>query len=113
MAKTIEFYTLLGFKFPEYKDEPHFEPNTSEGSARLMIDTAELIEEITGEKPKPGNHSAFAVQCESAEALDKTVDAVRSGGFAVSKDPWDTFGGQRYAIVQDLDGYKIDLYAQL
>lgn len=80
MAKTVEFYSILGFKFPEFKkDEVHLEAITEQDSARLMIDSKKIVQT----------------------------------GFKVVKEPWDAFWAQRYCIVEDPDGYKIDLYAKL
>ena len=38
-----------------------------------------------------------------------TIDAVGT----VVREPWDAAWGQRYATVQDPDGYGVDLYAPL
>ena len=62
---------------------------------------------------KPGNHSAFAVLYESPEELNKTAKAISEVGFKVVKEPWDAFWGQRYAVVEDPDGYRVDLFARL
>lgn len=114
LNKTVEFYTLLGFKFPEYKaDDSHLEAITAEGDTRLMIDSKKLISEIMGEEPKPSNHSAFALLYNSPEEVDDISANVSKAGFAVVKEPWDAFWGQRYAIVEDPDGYKVDLFAGL
>ncbi len=114
LKRTVEFYTILGFKFPEYKeDEDHLEPETPEGYARLMIDSKKLITEILGEEPKPSNHSHFAIQYDSVEELNSVAEKIKSSGFAIFKEPWDAFWGQRYCIVEDPDGYKCDLYATL
>lgn len=114
MKKSIEFYSLLGFTFPDYNGEDqHIEPQTASGETRLMIDTAELIESITGSKPVPPNHSSFAILCEQPTDVDATCDRIRENGFTVVKEPWNAFWGQRYAIVQDPDGYMIDLFAPL
>lgn len=113
MHKTVAFYSLLGFSFPEKIDGQHVEAVQNEGSARLMIDSTELMEEIIGEAPVPANTSAFAVEYESASAVNAAAQAIESGGFTVFKQPWDAFWGQRYAIVEDPDGYRVDLYAAL
>jgi catechol 2,3-dioxygenase-like lactoylglutathione lyase family enzyme len=114
LNQTVKFYELLGFKFPEYKpDEDHLEPENVPGSARLMIDTKQLVTEILGEEPRRGNHSAFAIEYDSAAEVNEIAEKVRSAGFKVVKEPWDAFWGQRYAIVADPDGYMIDLYATL
>jgi len=114
LAKTVEFYTLLGFEFPDHKpDEQHLEPKISVGSAKLMIDSHDLIKEILGTDPVPSNHSAFALEYETPKELDEIVQKLKNSGFIITKKPWDAFWGQRYAIVEDPDGYKVDLYASL
>ncbi len=112
--KTTQFYKLLGFEFPEFKaDDQHLEAITKEGSARLMIDHTDLIKEISGEEPKPGNHSSFAIEYDSPQEINEIADKINLAGFKIAKEPWDAFWGQRYAIVEDPDGYKVDLYASL
>jgi uncharacterized glyoxalase superfamily protein PhnB len=114
MAKTVEFYKLIGFQFPEFKpEEDHLEPLSSVGSARLMIDSKSMIKDILGEDPKPGNHSSFAIKYDSPAEVNKAAEQVEKAGFIVVSKPWDAFWGQRYAIVQDPDGYKVDLFAAL
>lgn len=114
LEKTVAFYKLLGFQFSEYDPkEQHLEPLTPDGSARLMIDAASLLESILGEAPRPGNHSSFAVNYDSPAEVDRVVVAVKAAGHTVSAEPWDAEWGQRYAIVQDPDRYRVDLYAAL
>jgi len=114
MRKTVEFYSLLGFKFPDFKeDEAHLEPVTSEGSARLMIDTKDVVKDIIGENPKPSNHSPFALQYDDPKEIDEVIKQIRKADFKIVKEPWDAFWGQRYAVVEDPDGYRVDLYAYL
>lgn len=112
--KTVAFYELLGFEFPDHGEEDqHLEPKPSEGSARLMIDAKALLKDILGEEPKPGNHSAFAIQYESPAEVDAVASRVAAAGFGVVRAPWDAVWGQRYAVVEDPDGYRVDLYAAL
>jgi catechol 2,3-dioxygenase-like lactoylglutathione lyase family enzyme len=114
LKKTVAFYEALGFEFPEYDaDSDHLEPLAPDGSARLMIDTVKLMGELIGEAPRPGNHSAFAIQYASPAEVDEAVARVQVAGFMVAQEPWDAFWGQRYCVVQDPDGYKVDLYAAL
>jgi uncharacterized glyoxalase superfamily protein PhnB len=114
MRVTIEFYKLLGFEFDEITaDAGHVEPITPEGSARLMIDTVDIVKEIISENPTPGNHSSFAIRYDSSSEVDNVTEKIKSAGFKVVKVPWDAFWGQRYAVVEDPDGYKVDLYADL
>lgn len=114
LKSTVKFYSLLGFTFPKHKDdEQHLEAVRPDGSARLMIDSAKFVKEIIGEAPKPGNHSSFAIEYSSPDEVNEVSDKIKKAGFNVVKDPWDAFWGQRYAIVEDPDGYKVDLYAKL
>lgn len=112
--ETVRFYTLLGFTFPQFKDnEDHLEPITKDGDVRLMIDDPQLLKETLGKEAKPPTHSSFAILCNSPEEVDKTAKKIKDNGYTVVKEPWDAFWGQRYAIVQDPDGYMIDLFASL
>jgi uncharacterized glyoxalase superfamily protein PhnB len=114
LKKTVAFYQLLGFKFPEFKeDEDHLEPESETGSARLMIDSKKLIKELLGEDPKPGNHSSFAIQYSSSKEVDEAASRIKDAGHKIVTEPWDAFWGQRYSVVQDPDGYRVDLYANL
>lgn len=114
MKKSRKFYELLGFKFNDAEaDTDHIDTIASGDEARLMIDSEKLATELLGEKPRPSNHSAFALECESAAEVDEIANKVKENGFEVEKGPWDAFWGQRYAVVKDPDGYKIDLYARL
>lgn len=114
MKKTVEFYSILGFEFGDYKEtDDHVEPKTSDGSARLMIDTKKLIKEITGEDPKPATHSSFAVEFDSPNGVNEAAKKIKEAGYTLVKEPWDAFWGQRYAVVSDPDGYRVDLFASL
>ncbi len=113
-ARTLSFYRCLGFTFPEDGDsEDHIEAETPPGAVRLMIDSAELMEKLTGDVPRPSNHSGFGLAFETAAEVDSAADAVSEAGFEVVTAPWDAFWGQRYATVADPDGYRVDLFAPL
>jgi len=113
-AKTISFYTLLGFEFPQHQSEAeHIDSKEKEGSARLMIDSKEMITRVFGSEPFPGSHSTFALEFERPDDVDDVFNKVQQAGFTVITEPWNAAWGQRYAIVADPDGYKVDLYADL
>lgn len=114
LKTSVKFYSLLGFNFPSCEEgEKHIEPEHNDGEIHLMIDSSDLIENITGSKPIPPNHSTFAILCTNPSEVDHLYKKIKEGGFTVVKEPWDAFWGQRYAIIQDPDGYKIDLFAPL
>lgn len=114
MAKTVAFYELLGFEFGQWSgDDKHVEPKAKPGEVRLMIDTSELMEQLTGHVPKPPNHSSFAMLCDTPAEVDSVAAALRDAGHTLTVEPWDAFWGQRYATVKDPDGYQIDIFAEL
>lgn len=112
--RTLAFYRCLGFTFPDAGDSPdHIEAETPPGAVRLMIDSADLMEKLTGEVPRPATHAGFALAFESPAEVDAAAAAVDQAGFEVVTPPWDAFWGQRYATVADPDGYRVDLFAPL
>lgn len=114
MKKTAEFYGILGFDFGGADlSQDHVEPVTPEGSARLMIDSNKMVKDVVGVEPVPGNHSNFAIEYKNAGELNEVATKLKEAGFVIVKEPWDAFWGQRYAIVEDPDGYKVDLFARL
>lgn len=114
MPRSVAFYTALGFDFAGADlTAKHVEPTGPDGATRLMIDDASLAAEIHGAPPRPANHSGFALLCDSAAEVDAKAEAVAAAGFSVVNAPWDAFWGQRYAVVEDPDGYRVDLFAPL
>ncbi|RPE71122.1 putative glyoxalase superfamily protein PhnB [Pacificibacter maritimus] len=114
IARAKEFYTLLGFDFEGgFESDDHVEPIRRLGEPRLMIDSAALMEKLTGEVPRAPNHSIFAMLCATPAEVDEHVAKIKAAGFDVLTAPWDAFWGQRYATVADADGYRIDLFAPL
>jgi uncharacterized glyoxalase superfamily protein PhnB len=45
--------------------------------------------------------------------VDEIYARVTEAGFEGEKEPWDAFWGQRYALLGDPDGVRINLYAAL
>lgn len=114
LAKTVAFYSALGFKFPNFSpDEDHLEPLDLEGSTRLMLDSKKLLTDLLSVEPKPATHSHFAIEYDTPEELNQIVATLTSLNYKILKEPWDAFWGQRYAVVEDPDGYKVDLYARI
>ena len=81
LAKTVEFYTLLGFKFPEYKkDEQHLESIENKTQIKLMIDDDKLVQELIGERPFPSKHSSFAIEYDSAQEVNEIAEKLKVQG---------------------------------
>lgn len=116
MARAKTFYGLLGFDFEDegaFVSADHVEPVREAGAPRLMIDSAALMEKLTGEAPRAPNHASFAMLCDSPADVDAHAAEIAAAGFTVLVAPWDAFWGQRYATVMDADGYRVDLFAPL
>jgi predicted enzyme related to lactoylglutathione lyase len=114
LARSVAFYSVIGFSFPPIGDgAKHVEADAVPGAVRLMIDEAGLLEDLNGEAPVPATHSVFALRCASPAEVDAIAERVKRAGHAVLRGPWDAVWGQRYAILADPDGTRLDLFAPL
>ena len=114
IPQTIRFYMILGFSFPEISPkDTHVETIKREGEAKLMIDTADFMKDFLHRNPVPATHSTFGVEYDTPAEIDKIVEELKKANFTVINEPWDAFWGQHYAIVQDPDGYMVDLYSHM
>jgi catechol 2,3-dioxygenase-like lactoylglutathione lyase family enzyme len=114
MAATLSFYRLLGLQVPAgVEGEPHVEVLTPNGY-RIAWDSEQLIREIDPGWPEPvGQRIALAFKCDTSAEVDALYERIVASGYAGHKPPWDAFWGQRYAVVVDPDGNKVDLFAPL
>lgn len=55
----------------------------------------------------------LAFECGSAAEVDEVYARVVGAGFEGEKEPWDAFWGQRYALLGDPDGVRVNLDAPL
>jgi catechol 2,3-dioxygenase-like lactoylglutathione lyase family enzyme len=113
MAESIRFYRALGLDMPNTPDEGHVEA-VMPGGARLMLDSEEIILSFLPDwKRTDGNQVSLAFECESPAQVDEIYARVTEAGFEGEKEPWDAEWGQRYALLGDPDGVRINLYARL
>jgi catechol 2,3-dioxygenase-like lactoylglutathione lyase family enzyme len=113
LKRSLQFYGLLGFDLPEETDEDHVEATMANGT-RLMFDTEEVIRSFLPDwKRSDGNQVSLAVECASPAEVDEVYVRVVAAGFEGEKEPWDAFWGQRYALLGDPDGVRVNLYASL
>ena len=117
LARSVQFYRLLGVPFAEGAEESehgHAEATLADGF-RLLVDTEEGVRSFDpGWSPPAGEpRASLAFRCSSPAEVDELyAAAVRAGGQG-HKEPWDAFWGQRYAQLRDPDGNGVDLYAAL
>ena len=115
MARTLDFYRLLGLEFPDgAASEGHVEATLPSG-VRLMFDTEALMQSFDEgfTMPDSGGRVSLAFVCASPGEVDSRYGAVVDAGFESHLAPFDAFWGQRYATVLDPDGTKVDLFAPL
>jgi catechol 2,3-dioxygenase-like lactoylglutathione lyase family enzyme len=113
MTASIRFYRLLGLDVPETPDEGHVDTFLPNG-VRFMLDSEEVIRSFLPDWTRQnGNQISIALECASPAEVDEIYERVTSGGFEGEKEPWDAFWGQRYALLGDPDGVRVNLYAPL
>ena len=113
MAASIRFYRLLGLDVPETPDEGHVDAFLPNG-VRFMLDSEEIIRSFLPDwSRQDGNQISLALECASPSEVDEIYARVTSAGFEGEKEPWDAVWGQRYALLGDPDGVRVNLYAAL
>ncbi len=113
LGRSMQFYRLLGLDLPEDSREGHVEATMASGT-RLMFDTEEVIRSFLPDWTRlDGNQVSLAFECASPTEVDEVYARVIAAGFEGEKEPWDAFWGQRYALLGDPDGVRVNLYAAL
>jgi uncharacterized glyoxalase superfamily protein PhnB len=113
LRRSMQFYRLLGLDLPEDPAEGHVEVTMANGM-RLMFDTEEVVRSFLPDWTRTdGNQLSLAFECESPTEVDAVYERVVEAGFEGEKAPWDAFWGQRYALLGDPDGVRVNLYARL
>jgi uncharacterized glyoxalase superfamily protein PhnB len=115
MARSVAFYRLLGFDFPEGAEQEQHVEAPLPGGMRYALDTEDVIRSFDPEwqRPTQGHVTGGAFRCESPEEVDRVYAELLAAGATAHKEPWDAFWGQRYAQLKDPDGTVLDLYAPL
>lgn len=113
MAESIRFYRLVGLDVPDTPDEGHVDAFLPSG-VRFMLDSEDVIRSFLPEWQRTdGNQISIAIECSSPAEVDEIYARVVAAGFEGEKEPWDAFWGQRYALLGDPDGVRVNLYAPL
>ncbi len=110
--RSLEFYRKLGWEIPEVApDENHVEI-TLENGLRFAWDELSMMQSFDPEAKIVEQHVG-AFLCENPSDVDAKYLEITNAGYDGYKAPWDAFWGQRYAIIKDPDGHKLDLFAPL
>jgi len=114
MAAALRFYRTLGLPAPEDQDgEPQVQVATPGGAALGFLTEAVMREADPHWVQPVGQRVTFACRCDSAAEVDATYARVVAAGYEGRRAPWDAFWGQRYAMLADPDGNRVDLFAAL
>jgi len=114
LEASLRFYRRLGIEIPAGQEgEDHVEAKLACG-CRLMWDKVELVRSIDPGWVEPvGQRIGLAFRCDSPAEVDAKYAELTGLGYAGHMEPWDAFWGQRYAVLLDPDGNKVDLFAPL
>ena len=113
IARSTQFYALLGVNMEEKGGSDHYEGSTPSG-VRLMLDSVELVKQLHPGWTQPtGTAMVLCFVQPSAKAVDELHARIVAAGFKSATAPWDAFWGQRYCSVLDPDGNQIDIFAAL
>lgn len=110
IKKAVEFYETLGFKTIDSSSEDYIELDNN--GVRISLNTAKMVANIYGYEPVTvGDKIELAFLCDSTIEVDALYNKMVTAGYESFKAPWDAFWGQRYAIIKDIDGNLLSLFA--
>jgi catechol 2,3-dioxygenase-like lactoylglutathione lyase family enzyme len=116
LARSLDFYRLLGLAVPDDPDGPHVEVDLPGGNSnKLAFDTEEVIAGMHPgwTPPTSAGRVALAFGVGNPSEVDALFEKLTAAGHPGTLKPFDAPWGQRYATVTDPDGTSIDLFAAL
>lgn len=112
MGKALAFYRALGLAVPEGQEEEEQVQVPSDGGATLGFLTERMMQQAYPDWVRPiGQRISFACRCDSPAEVDAVYARMIAAGHQGRQAPWDAFWGQRYAMLTDPDGNRVDLFA--
>jgi len=112
MAASLSFYRVLGLAAPALADdEPQVQIATPGGATLGLLLESAMRDHNPHWVTPVGQRVSFACRCDSPAEVDAVYARVTEAGFVGQKAPWDSFWGQRYAMLSDPDGNRVDLFA--
>ena len=110
MAAAQEFYQRLGFEVAPGGSADYTEL-VNQG-VRISLNSKEMVAGVYGFAPATtGEKVELAFLCDSPAEVDHISAKMAAHGYRIVKAPWDAFWGQRYAIIEDVDGNLLSLFA--
>jgi len=113
MGASMAFYRTLGLAAPEGKEQAEQVQIETPGGISLGFLSEAMMKGVDPNWVQPvGQRVTFACRCDSTGEVDETFARVVAAGYTGLQAPWDTPWGQRYAMVADPDGNRVDLFAE-
>jgi catechol 2,3-dioxygenase-like lactoylglutathione lyase family enzyme len=114
IERSLAFYRALGLDVPSPAEGSPYTEFTFPNGMRMSWNHVDMMKEILGHWEEPrGIRMGIALLCDSPAQVDEVYNGAVSQGFKGTKEPWDAFWGQRYAVLEDPDGNAVDLFAPL
>jgi catechol 2,3-dioxygenase-like lactoylglutathione lyase family enzyme len=112
MAASLAFYRDLGLPVPpESADEAQVGIETPGGATIGLLAEAMMRQADPDWVTPIGQRVTFACRCDDAGEVDRVYASMVAAGHAGRQAPWDSPWGQRYAMLSDPDGNRVDLLA--
>ena len=117
MEATLSFYRLLGLDIPEtsvWRTESgahHVEVKMTNGF-ELAFDSSALASVYNSglaQRPNSGTKNVVSFRVHNRQMVDTICKKLEASGHPISQEPYDTFWGSRYAIIEDPDGNLVGL----
>jgi catechol 2,3-dioxygenase-like lactoylglutathione lyase family enzyme len=115
MARTLDFYRLLGFDIPPSEDTSGYVTIDLGDRTRFSWST-EAVERCINpgwERPSVPGRMGITLRCSRPQAVDATFHAVIAAGHTAVVEPFDAPWGARHCRFLDPDGNTVDLFAPL
>lgn len=114
MGASMKFYRTLGLPAPEGQEAEDQIQVATPGGTTLGFVSEEMMKGHNPHWVEPvGQRVTFACRCDSPEEVDATYTRVVGAGYKGRQEPWDAPWGQRYAMLGDPDGNRVDLFAAI
>lgn len=120
MEATISFYRLLGLDIPDnsvWRTEtgPHHVEVKMPNGFELAFDSnalAAVYNSGSMQHTNSGTRNVISFRVQSSNKVDSICEKLKNLGHPVSQEPYNTFWGSRYAIIEDPDGNLIGIMSE-
>ena len=110
MEATVAFYRRLGLTIPDSDAafQAHHRSAQVPGGIDLDFDSTQFAHHWD-EGLRPGASVVVSFKVASRERVDAIYSDLTAAGYGGQQEPYDTFWGARYAVVEDPDGNAVGI----